>query len=155
MSWLTAKIGLIGGLFMDSKVDVNKVERRLDGLHPRLKEIVLDMIRWLAANHIPFEVFETTRAKERQAYLVKQGYSKTMNSKHIDGRAFDLVRTYYEGRTRRWDWGDSNPDVIIQYKLLAMNLKTLYPELEHGGDWTSTFPPNGDIAHWQLRKEIA
>ena len=40
---------------------------------------------------IPFEITEGLRTKERQAYLVKTGKSKTMRSYHLRGKAFDFV----------------------------------------------------------------
>jgi len=39
----------------------------------------------------PVVVVEWYRTKERQEYLVSIGRSKTMNSKHLDGLAVDLV----------------------------------------------------------------
>ncbi|MGL5964095.1 MAG: hypothetical protein ACRCZ2_06840, partial [Fusobacteriaceae bacterium] len=38
-----------------------------------------------------FIVTEGVRTKERQAQLVKEGNSKTMNSKHLTGSAFDIA----------------------------------------------------------------
>ena len=38
-----------------------------------------------------FVVTEGLRTKERQAQLVKEGKSKTMNSRHIVGKAFDIA----------------------------------------------------------------
>lgn len=38
-----------------------------------------------------FVVTEGLRTKERQAQLVAEGKSKTMNSKHIIGKAFDIA----------------------------------------------------------------
>lgn len=35
--------------------------------------------------------FETLRSKTRQAWLVAQGKSWTMKSKHLDGKAVDRV----------------------------------------------------------------
>jgi peptidoglycan L-alanyl-D-glutamate endopeptidase CwlK len=40
---------------------------------------------------IPFEITEGIRTKDRQAYLVKTGKSRTMKSYHLRGKAIDFV----------------------------------------------------------------
>lgn len=56
-----------------------------------------------ALSDLDFTVLEGLRTVERQTQLVKQGASKTMNSRHITGHAVDLAPMI--GGSVRWDWG--------------------------------------------------
>lgn len=60
----------------------------LKGVDPRLIELAQ---KAREISPIPFEITEGLRTKERQAYLVKTGKSKTMRSYHLRGKAFDFV----------------------------------------------------------------
>lgn len=60
----------------------------LKGVDPRLIELAQ---KARDISPIPFEITEGLRTKERQAYLVKTGKSKTMKSYHLRGKAFDFV----------------------------------------------------------------
>lgn len=60
----------------------------LKGVDPRLIELAQ---KARDISPIPFEITEGLRTKERQAYLVKTGKSKTMRSYHLRGKAFDFV----------------------------------------------------------------
>jgi peptidoglycan L-alanyl-D-glutamate endopeptidase CwlK len=64
-----------------------KHEERLKGVDARLCAVVRK-----AAEKANFDitVAEGLRTKERQEKLVKEGKSKTMNSKHLVGKAVDL-----------------------------------------------------------------
>jgi peptidoglycan L-alanyl-D-glutamate endopeptidase CwlK len=53
---------------------------RLDGVHPDLVRVVE---RAIALTKVDFAVAEGVRTPERQAVLVSQGFSKTLNSKHL------------------------------------------------------------------------
>lgn len=74
-------------------------EERLKGVDERLVKVVR-----LAANYLDFDllVVEGLRTQARQAELVKIGASRTMNSKHLVGRAVDLAPSL-KGDVR-WDW---------------------------------------------------
>lgn len=74
-------------------------EERLKGVDERLVKVVR-----LAANYLNFDllVVEGLRTQARQAELVKIGASRTMNSKHLVGRAVDLAPSI-KGDVR-WDW---------------------------------------------------
>jgi peptidoglycan L-alanyl-D-glutamate endopeptidase CwlK len=61
---------------------------RLKGVHPDLVKVVKKAIEYAP---IDFRITEGLRTKERQAYLVKKGASKTMRSRHITGHAIDFV----------------------------------------------------------------
>lgn len=86
----------------------------------------------LMLDHSPYDftVTEGLRTKERQAQLVKEGKSKTMNSKHIIGSAFDIAIIDEKGNIT-WD--------LKYYKEFAEVIKKLAKrlgfEIECGADW--------------------
>ena len=72
---------------------------RLEGLHPDLVRVVkkaADM------SDLDFTVLEGLRSVDRQKQLMKQGATRTMNSRHITGHAVDLGAMV--GGSVRWDW---------------------------------------------------
>ena len=115
---------------------------RLEGVHPDLVKVIKHAIN---ETEVDFGVTEGVRTRERQAQLLAQGASKTMNSRHIPGKdglakAVDLVA--YIGSEVRWDWP--------LYHKIAASVKQAAKEvgvpIEWGGDWKS-FP---DGPHFQL-----
>lgn len=58
---------------------------RLVGVDEKLVRVVEEIVR-----RYPVVVLEGVRTKERQFELVKAGKSKTLLSKHLEGRAVDL-----------------------------------------------------------------
>ncbi|WP_395757570.1 M15 family metallopeptidase [Achromobacter sp. EB05] len=117
--------------------------QRLDGVHPRLVEIVKLAIQRTA---VDFTVVEGVRTPERQRELVAQGASQTQNSLHLKqqdgyGHAVDLAPLV--GGAIPWnDWE--------QFRRLADVVKACAAELgmpmEWGGDWKSL----KDGPHFQL-----
>ena len=71
---------------------------RLDGVDERLVRVVCDAIKLTA---VDFGVSEGLRTEERQKELVAKGASKTMKSKHLEGKAVDLVG--YIGSQVSWE----------------------------------------------------
>ena len=67
---------------------------RLDGVDEKLSNIVKKAIEYTT---IDFGVIQGLRSIEEQKELVAKGLSKTMNSKHLEGRAVDLM-AYLNGR---------------------------------------------------------
>ena len=67
---------------------------KLIGVKGELKEVVCLAITY---TKIDFGVIEGLRTEKRQRALVDSGASKTMKSKHLDGRAVDLM-AYVDGR---------------------------------------------------------
>lgn len=61
---------------------------RLRGVDERLVGVIKAAAE---ISEVPFQVTEGLRTRERQAYLVKTGKSKTMNSYHLRGKAVDVV----------------------------------------------------------------
>lgn len=116
-------------------------ERSLDkmkGVNPLLVQIVK---RAIEITTIDFGVTEGLRTLERQKELVESGKSQTMNSKHLKGRAVDLV-AMPNGRVS-WE--------LKYYKHIAVAMKQAASELgvqiEWGGDWVSFI----DAVHFQLK----
>ena len=114
---------------------------KLDGVHPDLVEVVRLAIQ---KTNVDFSVLEGLRTKERQRALFSSGASRTMNSRHLDGHAVDLV-AYVNGNVE-WSWP--------LYDRIAVAMKQASAELgisiEWGGDWISF----KDGPHFQLsRKE--
>jgi peptidoglycan L-alanyl-D-glutamate endopeptidase CwlK len=61
---------------------------RLKGVHPDLVKVVK---RAIELTPVDFRITEGLRTKERQAYLMKKGATRTMRSRHITGHAIDFV----------------------------------------------------------------
>ena len=72
----------------------------LKGIHPDLRRVI---DRALQESPLDFIVIEGLRTKERQTQLVKQGASKTMNSRHLTGHAVDLLPIGHDGKAA-FDW---------------------------------------------------
>jgi peptidoglycan L-alanyl-D-glutamate endopeptidase CwlK len=99
-----------------------KSTRCLEGVHPDLVSVIER-----ASEAIPFRVTEGLRTKQRQAELVKQGKSRTMNSRHLTGHAIDFVDpqgSYDEAEMRR---------IADTIKQAANDLGV---PVTWGGDWT-------------------
>ena len=67
---------------------------RLDGVDEKLSNIVKRAIEYTT---VDFGVIQGLRSVEEQKELVARGLSKTMKSKHLEGRAVDLM-AYLNGR---------------------------------------------------------
>lgn len=74
-------------------------ERELVGVHPDLVRVTR---RALELCNQDFCVFDGIRTLKEQAQYVKDGKSKTMQSKHLKGLAVDLVP--WIGGKPVWDW---------------------------------------------------
>lgn len=107
----------------------------LNGVHPDLVRVVK---RALELSEVDFTVIEGLRTKERQAELLKQGFTKTMNSRHIIGQAVDIVPLPV-------DWNNK-----ARFGLVAAAMKAAAAELgvkiTWGGDWKSFV----DLPHYQI-----
>lgn len=113
--------------------------KSLEGVHPALAAVA--HLAWARLpDGLSFVVTEGLRSQERQAQLVKAGASRTLNSKHVTGRAFDIA-ALLDGKVS-WEF--------TLYERLAGEMKAAAQELgvnlEWGGDWTSFV----DGPHFQL-----
>lgn len=61
---------------------------RLNGVDKRLVNLAKQVAK---ITPIRFQITEGIRTKERQEQLVKEGKSKTLNSKHLQGLAVDIM----------------------------------------------------------------
>lgn len=66
----------------------NRSIKRLYGVDDQLVRLAIEARR---ISPIPFEITEGRRNADRQRYLVSTGKSRTMESKHLIGKAFDFV----------------------------------------------------------------
>ena len=111
------------------------------GVEPELKEVVYEAIK---VTKIDFGVIEGLRTEEKQKQLVESGASQTMKSKHLEGRAVDLM-AYIGGRG---SWELSVYDEIADaMKEAAIKVDVA---VRWGAAWTVT-----DIREWEGTMEEA
>jgi peptidoglycan L-alanyl-D-glutamate endopeptidase CwlK len=126
--WPAARLVLVG-------TDVNPA---LLAVVSRAKEIM--------PSGMSFGVYPTggTRTEEEQAALVRAGWSKTMNSDHLDGNSIDLIPIDVAT-------GKAYPDDLVRYEYIRDAMQQASKELgidvEWGGNW-SGFP---DRPHFALK----
>ena len=115
----------------------------LEGVNPDLIKVVK---RAIELTKVDFTVIEGLRTKERQAQLLKEKKTTTMNSRHLTGHAVDIaawvVPEGTEKATISWDW----KHYYIIEKAMKQAASELKIPIEWGGDW-KTFK---DAPHWQL-----
>ena len=114
---------------------------RLIGIDSKLKEVVSLAITY---TKIDFGVIEGLRTEKRQRALVDSGASKTMKSKHLDGRAVDLM-AYVDGRGC-WELNVYD-EVADAMKRAAIEVDVA---VRWGAAWTVT-----DIREWNGTMEEA
>lgn len=100
--------------------------RRLEGIHPDLVAVVK---RAIEITPIDFFVVEGLRTKERQAYLLEKGATRTMNSRHLTGHAVDIA-PLIDGKVS-WDWQHFYPIIAAMRKAA----EELGVDVVHGADW--------------------
>ena len=114
---------------------------KLIGIDSKLKEVVSLAITY---TKIDFGVIEGLRTEKRQRTLVDSGASKTMKSKHLDGRAVDLM-AYVDGRGC-WELNVYD-EVADAMKRAAIEVDVA---VRWGAAWTVT-----DIREWNGTMEEA
>lgn len=114
---------------------------RLRGVDPKLVAVVK---RAIEITKVDFGVTEGLRTLETQKKYVAQGKSKTMDSKHIRGRAVDLV-AFVEGKV---SWELNLYDNIAD--AMAQAAKELGVPLRWGAAWNIP-----DITRWEGTMEEA
>ncbi|HDL8053539.1 M15 family metallopeptidase [Yersinia enterocolitica] len=117
-------------------------EHNLRGVHP---DLVLIVRRALTLSTIDFRVIEGVRTVDRQRQLVRNGSSKTLNSRHLTGHAVDLAPMI----NNQIPWEDWS---VFHQVAQAMKqaAKEMELPLQWGGDW-KTFK---DGPHFELPREV-
>ena len=110
---------------------------RLEGVDKHLKAVVIECA---ARCSFPFNVSEGVRTKEQQREYVKQGKSRTMNSKHLTGKAVDLYPLTMNRKQVDWSRFEELADLMFQ---VAKDQDT---EIVWGGNWKIV-----DKCHFQLK----
>ncbi|MFW5388455.1 M15 family metallopeptidase [Yersinia sp. 2542 StPb PI] len=117
-------------------------EHNLRGIHP---DLVLIVRRALTLSTIDFRVIEGIRTPERQRQLVRNGSSKTLNSRHLTGHAVDLAPMV--NNQIPWEDWSAFHQVAKAMKQAAQEMEL---PLQWGGDW-KTFK---DGPHFELPREV-
>ena len=116
-------------------------QERLMGVEPELKEVVYEAIK---VTRIDFGVIEGLRTEEKQKQLVESGASQTMKSKHLEGRAVDLMA--YIGGRGSWELNVYD-EIADAMKEAAVKVDVA---VRWGAAWTVT-----DIREWEGTMEDA
>ena len=119
----------------------SRSEGRLEGINPKLIAVVKTAI---TLTKVDFGVTCGMRTVEEQEKLVASGASQTMKSKHLEGRAVDLVA--YIGPNVTWSL--NKYDEIADAMAAAAKQKGV--ALKWGAAWTV-----GNIAEWDGSMEDA
>ena len=117
----------------------DKSIQKMDGVKDDLVRVVK---RAIEISDTDFAVIEGLRTKERQAYLVKKGASKTMNSKHLTGHAVDIAPVV-DGKIS-WDFNHYYPLA----KAMAKAATELGVQVRWGGAWTVITGKAGTPQEW-------
>ncbi len=119
--------------------------QKLEGVNRDLVAVVKQAI---VLSAVDFGVHEGVRSIATQREYVRTGVSKTMNSKHLNGQAVDLV-PYIDG-TLRWEW-----EPIYSIALaMAQAANSMGVRLRWGGVWDR---PLNDFGHSvdEIKKAVA
>lgn len=107
----------------------------LGATHPDLQRVVNLAI---TLTDTDFTVLEGLRSKARQAQLVKEGKSKTLDGRHLTGHAVDLG-AYVNGQVS-WDWEHYYHVATAMKKAAAqLNIPIVW-----GGVWDKALVSLGD-----------
>jgi len=115
----------------------NRSKNNLIGVHPDLVKVAH---KALEITKVDFVVIEGVRTFERQKQMVREGKSKTLNSRHLRGHAIDVVPYPVS-----WEPKAFVP-VIAAFKAAAAELNV---PMEFGADWKG-FP---DHPHCELSRK--
>ena len=114
---------------------------KLEGVDTNLASVVK---RAIQITLVDFSVIEGLRTVEQQRILVAKGASQTMDSKHITGRAVDLM-AYVDGRAS-WEL-NLYDDIALAMKYAATELKV---KIRWGAAWNVP-----DLTKWNGTMEGA
>jgi len=113
---------------------------RLQGVHPDMVKLMSESIK---ESPYDFGITEGRRDNTRQQQLVKEGKSRTLNSRHLTGHAVDIA-VFIDGKLT-WDFD--------KYKAVAEHVKKVAASLGvsiiWGGDWRGLV----DGPHFELNRK--
>ena len=112
---------------------------RLKGVDDGLVRVVK---RAIEISEYDFMVVEGLRTKETQAEYVKKGVSKTMNSRHLTGKAVDLAPL----ENGVIDWENKKGQFDSVAKAMMQAASEIGVKVEWGGTWKSFV----DKPHYQV-----
>ena len=111
-------------------------------VNPTLRELMLRTEAEAERRGIEIEISEGLRSRERQAQMVAEGRSQTMNSRHLTGNAVDIHIRNPDG-SANWDFEAYRPVAdIYREQAAAMGI----PDAVWGGDWRTL----RDGVHFQI-----
>ncbi len=113
----------------------------LEPIDERLQKLAVEARR---ITPIPFEITEGMRSEARQKYLVETGKSRTMQSKHLIGKAFDFAAM--PGGKLSWKIDDYRAIVDRAFKTAERSLR-LEGMFDYGAYWHEIV----DGPHVQIR----
>lgn len=120
----------------------------MEGVDPRMQQVVRRAQEIDRAKGYGFTIYSGRRTTDEQRVLVQRGASRTMNSRHIPGRAVDLIGLTPSGR--RLSQSQYNNPRDSSYSRINDSMTQASRELgipiTWGGTWT-----NIDPGHFQLR----
>ena len=88
-----------------------------------------------------FRIFEGHRTGERQEILLKKGFSKTKNSKHLHKPSLAIDIIEYP-----WKWKDFI--LSIDYKTTVNEHLKNFPKISWGGNWKNFI----DLPHHEIKE---
>lgn len=112
---------------------------KLEGVDERLIRVATLALQ---LSPVDFGITEGVRTLERQKELVKAGASRTLKSKHLEGKAIDVV-AYVSGKVA-WDWP--------LYEKIAKAFKQAADELDVKITWGGNWATFKDGPHFQLEE---
>ncbi len=115
-------------------------QRSLDRLAGVDENLVAVVKRAIEITEVDFGVTEGVRTLERQTLLFNEGKSQTMKSKHLVGRAVDLV-AYIDGKV---SWEKQH------YHTIASAMEQAATELNVKIRWGGSFKSFFDGPHFEL-----
>jgi peptidoglycan L-alanyl-D-glutamate endopeptidase CwlK len=107
----------------------------LQQLDPLIQDKALRFVNYARQSlRLPLVITSTRRSPEQQAALVAAGRSKTLQSKHLTGRAFDVdMLGWNRDAVPSWVWSELGPAGALF-------------GLTWGGSWTSF----RDVGHFEV-----
>ncbi|HDT0721536.1 TPA: M15 family metallopeptidase [Proteus mirabilis] len=117
-------------------------QNNLRGVHQDLVQVVCLAITF---SEYDFVVIEGIRSLARQKALIKEGKSKTLNSRHLTGHAVDIVPLV----NRVIPWQDWSAFEAVS-KVMKQAAQQLGISINWGGDWASF----RDGPHYELCREV-